>query len=291
MSAINIPISKRRPVDILFGQNDQSIPGKGQVSSETAGDLSTSSANSERSGRSDDYRNLAFAVDTLYRQISEPGSASPKLESYCLSLLARSRQTLESDAYALAGYNTQQAKARLLRARLMEKAAHSSTLNLLLVWEVVVGLIAVATFLNPQYVLLNPVFLPLVYALSLGALGGTVVPFRSLYLSRKRPVFETLPSSQAIFSPFKGALVGAFVFLLSELGIVASPGALGLSIAFGRFDGAHLLMLVFAFLGGVTNKQIFAIVQRVWWTVSRAVTRAIGGPNNRTPIVILTERR
>jgi hypothetical protein len=72
---------------------------------------------------SGEYMSLASAIDSLFRQMPEPATDSPKLREYCLSLLSEARQVLESEEFAEAGYDTQQAEARLLRARLTERPA------------------------------------------------------------------------------------------------------------------------------------------------------------------------
>lgn len=72
---------------------------------------------------SGEYRSLASTIDSLYQQMPEQGSDSPKLREYCLRLLTEARRVLESEEFADAGYDTQQAKARLLRVHLMENPA------------------------------------------------------------------------------------------------------------------------------------------------------------------------
>jgi hypothetical protein len=69
---------------------------------------------------SGEYMSLASTIDSLFRQMPEQGSESPELRENCLSLLSQARRMFESEEFALAGYDRQQAEARLLRARLME---------------------------------------------------------------------------------------------------------------------------------------------------------------------------
>ena len=73
---------------------------------------------------SGEYMSLASTIDTLFRQMPEQATDSPKLRKYCLNLLSEARQVLESEEFAEAGYDTQQAEARLLRARLTERPAN-----------------------------------------------------------------------------------------------------------------------------------------------------------------------
>lgn len=74
-----------------------------------------------RPDKPDEYMFLAYTIDSLYREMSGRMSDNSKDWEQCMSLLNGSSRVIESEDYADAGYELQQAEARLLRARLMER--------------------------------------------------------------------------------------------------------------------------------------------------------------------------
>ncbi len=206
---------------------------------------------------SDEYERLASLIDTLYEQVSEEVSDSPKVSEYCLSLLRDARSALKREEYEQAEYKTEQVKDRVLRARASAEAERSSSLKLIWGWEIILGLGAVVAILLPFYLALAPSLVPLLRAVALGALGGIMLSMWNLTRLLHNREYDPAHSAAHWASPLKGASIAVVIFFLSVLGIFAAPGALGVSRLFGSLSGVNLLMYVIALLAGITQNYIF----------------------------------
>jgi hypothetical protein len=232
------------------------------------------SAAANRSPVSDECESLASLIDTLYLQVSEEASDSPRLSEYCLSLLRDARSLLKREDYAQAEYKAQQVKDRMLRARASAEAARSSALKLIWTWEIVVGLGAVVVTLLPFYITLVAGVVPLLRAVALGALGGIMVSLWNLTQYLHNREYDPAYNPDYWASPLKGALIGGVIYFLSVLGLVAAPGALGVSRLFGSLSGANLLMYFIALLAGIAQDHVFDFVRGGMAAVFRSPARA-----------------
>jgi hypothetical protein len=147
MDNLNSTNPRPRPIDLLFGETDDTISDHSLASAEEgtpdlqhesrSGGLESPDVpvaappevgpNSSAAVRtaidpdvSGEYRNLASMIDSLYQQMPGQGSDSPMLRKFCFRLLTESGRVLESEEFAEAGFDTQQAKARLMRVHLRE---------------------------------------------------------------------------------------------------------------------------------------------------------------------------
>jgi hypothetical protein len=190
---------------------------------------------------------LSQFVDQLYQNVANETSDSAALNAECLANLNAARSGIEKGAYAQAEASAELVKARLLRARASRVAASAPTTRLLLVGLVLAAFVGVLLFVLPLALRLVPVVIPLLRGAGLGMLGGAAMALYQLIQHIARREYDTAFNSKYALSPLFGALVGAVIYLLSVLGILAAPNALGLTFE------PFALMYLFALLGGVFN--------------------------------------
>jgi hypothetical protein len=223
----------------------------------------------------DDYRELAAFIDLLYQQVSEEASDSPRVSEQCLALLHTAREMLEKNDYVGAEYKAEQVKARLLRARASTVAAGSFGIKALWAWYALIGLVSVVTIVLPFFLHLVPGIVPLIRAVALGTLGGVMGGLWNLTSYLHSRDYDPAYTPDYWASPIKGALVGGVIFLLSALGVIAAPGALGTGTFLGALHSTHFLMYFLALLSGIAQDYIFEFVRGVLAAIFRAPTRAL----------------
>lgn len=208
---------------------------------------------------------LSQFVDQLYQNVADETADSAALNVECLDRLAVARHALEKRQYAVAETAAEQVKSRLLLARASRSAAASSTTRVLFAWLIVAGLLGVVLFALPFVLRIVPPLVPLLRGIALGMLGGAVIALWQLPRHIARHTFDETFNASYALSPVLGAVVGGAFYLLSLLGILAAPNALGLGFE------PYLLMYLFALLGGLANEAIFGGIRRA---VSRITGRA-----------------
>lgn len=198
---------------------------------------------------------LSQFVDQLYQNVADETSDSAALNAYCLSNLNLARTSIEKGEYAKAEGAAELVKARLLRARASRAAASAQVTKLLFAGLIVAAAVGIVLFALPFFFRLVPVIVPLLRGVGLGMLGGAVMALFQLNKQIARREYDAAFNSKYALSPLFGALIGAVMYLLSLLGILAAPNALGL--AFEPFA----LMYLFALLGGLFNDVLIDAVR------------------------------
>lgn len=190
---------------------------------------------------------LSQFVDQLYQNVADETSDSAALNSYCLANLNLARTSIEKGEYAKAEAAAELVKARLLRARSSRAAAAAQVTKFLYAGLIVAMLVGAVLFAVPFFTKLVPVIKPLISAAGLGMLGGAAMALFQLNRNIARREYDAAFTSKYALSPLFGALIGAVMYLLSLLGILAAPNALGLTFE------PFALMYLFALLGGLFN--------------------------------------
>lgn len=191
---------------------------------------------------------LSQFVDQLYQNVGEETSDSAALNAECLAKLNTARAAIEHGEYAPAETAAEQVKARLLLARTSRATARSTNTRLVLAWLVAAVVLSLILFLLPFAARLVPAVIPLLRGIAMGMLGAAVAALWQLtrHIST-RTLEPDLPLRYGI-TPLFGAALGAVLYLLSLLGILAAPGALGI-------PGEPWLMYLFAFVSGLFGEQ------------------------------------
>lgn len=210
---------------------------------------------------------LSQFVDQLYQNVANETSDSAALNAECLVNLNAARAGIEKGAYAQAEAAAEIVKARLLRARASRAAASAPATRLLFVGLVLAALVGVLLFVLPFALRVLPAVTPVLRSTGLGMLGGAVMALYQLTRHVTRREYDAAFNSKYALSPLFGALTGAVMYLLSLLGILAAPNALGLT-----FEPFALLYL-FALLGGMSNDLIFNTVQSLVGALTRRGAR------------------
>lgn len=210
---------------------------------------------------------LSQFVDQLYQNVANETSDSAALNAECLANLNAARVGIEKGAYAQAEAAAEMVKARLLRARASRAAASAQTTRLLFVGLVIAALVGIVLFILPFALRVVPAVRPLLSSTGLGMLGGAVMALYQLTRLIARREYDAAFSSKYALSPVFGALTGAVMYVLSLLGILAAPNALGLT-----FEPFALLYL-FALVGGMSNELILNTVQSLVGALTRRGAR------------------
>lgn len=193
---------------------------------------------------------LSQFVDQLYQNVADETSDSAALNAECLANLNLARAAIEKGDYSKAEAAAEQVKSRLLRARTSRAGAAAQTTKLLYAGLVVAAFVGIVLFALPFFLRIVPFVVPLLRGAGLGMLGGAAMALFQLNRQIARREYDAAFNAKYALSPLFGALVGAVMYLLSLLGILAAPNALGL--AFEPFA----LMYLFALLGGLFNDAL-----------------------------------
>lgn len=198
---------------------------------------------------------LSQFVDQLYQNVADETSDSAALNAECLANLRTARGALEKGDYARAEAAAEQVKARLLRARASREGAAAQSTRLVFVWLGAAILFAVVLFAIPFLFRIVPVIIPLLRGAAMGMLGGAVMGLWQLNQQIARREFDASYTRSYALSPIFGALLGAVLYGLSLLGILAAPTALGISAE------PFLLMYLFALVAGLFNDTIIGALR------------------------------
>lgn len=196
---------------------------------------------------------LSQFVDQLYQNVADETSDSASLNAECLANLNAARIAIEKSEYSKAEASAEMVKARLLRARVSRTAAATQTTRLLFGGLIFAALVGAVLFIVPFFLRLVPVIIPLLRSAGLGMLGGAAMALFQLSQHIGRREYDAEFNPKYALSPVLGALIGAVMYLLSLLGIVAAPTALGAP--------DYALMYLFALLGGVFNDAILGALR------------------------------
>lgn len=190
---------------------------------------------------------LSQFVDQLYQNVADETSDSAALNADCLTNLNLARAAIEKGEYSKAEAAAEQVKSRLLRARASRAAAGAQATKLLYAALLAAALAGIVLLTLPFFFRIVPVIVPLLRGAGLGMLGGAAMALFQLNRQLGRREYDAAFNAKYALSPLFGALIGAVMYLLSLLGILAAPNALGLTLEpFG-------LMYLFALLGGLFN--------------------------------------
>lgn len=200
---------------------------------------------------------LSQFVDQLYQNVADETSDSAGLNAECLKNLNAARVAIEKRDYAQAEASAEAVKARLLRARVSRTAAVAQTTRLLFGGLILAALVGAMLFILPFLLRLVPVVTPLLRGIGLGMLGGAAMALYQLSQHISRREYDSAFNSKYALSPLFGALIGAVFYLLSLLGIIAAPNALGITVE------PYSLMYLFALLGGVFNDVLIGALRSV----------------------------
>lgn len=205
--------------------------------------------------RQSELLELSQFIDQLYQNVSDETTDSKMLSAECLARLNLARAALERGEYSTAETAAERVKARLLLARASRTAASSPTTLLLFAWLIVWGLLGAILLALPFAIHIVPVILPLLRAAGFGMVGGAVAVLWQAPQQIAKREFEAALASKYLLSPILGTLLGATMYLLSLLGILAAPNALGIT------GEPFLLMYFFAFVAGLFNDSIFGLLR------------------------------
>lgn len=198
---------------------------------------------------------LSQFVDQLYQNVAEETSDSAILNAECLANLNAARVWIEKNEYSKAEASAELVKARLLRARSSRASAAAQTTRILFGGLALAALVGVVLFAVPFVFRIVPVIVPLFRGAGLGMLGGAAIALYQLSRTISRREHDAAFNARYALSPLFGALLGAVMYLLSLLGILAAPNALGITFE------PYTLMYLFALLGGVFNDAILGSVR------------------------------
>jgi hypothetical protein len=198
---------------------------------------------------------LSQFVDQLYQNVADETSDGAALNTECLTNLNIARQAIEKREYAKAEAAAESVKARLLRARASRTAAAAPTTRALFGWLGAASFIGIVLFVLPFVLRIVPVVIPLMRGAGLGMLGGAAMALWQMSQQISRREYDAEFNTRYTLSPLLGALTGAVLYLLSLLGIVAAPNALGIT------SEPYALMYLFALLGGVFNDSILGTLR------------------------------
>lgn len=201
---------------------------------------------------------LSQFVDQLYQNVADETSDSAALNAECLTNLNLARARIEKGEYAQAEAAAEQVKARLLRARASRLSTSAPATPLLFGGLILAALVGIILFAIPFALRIVPVIVPLLRGAGLGMLGGAAMALYQLSRHIAAREYDTAFNSKYALSPLFGALLGAILYLLSVLGILAAPNALGITIE------PYSLMYLVAFLCGLENDVILETVRS--WT-------------------------
>jgi hypothetical protein len=196
---------------------------------------------------------LSQFVDQLYQNVADETSDSAALNAECLGHLNVARTALEKGEYARAETAAEQVKTRLLRARTSRAGAAAAQTRVLFGWLVVALVGGLVLFLLPFAFRLVPAVIPLLRGIGAGMVGGAAAML--WHLTRQIAAREYDPAFVLKYSasPLLGGVLGAVLYLLSLLGILAAPNALGI-------PGEPWLMYLFALGGGFFSDRLFDVL-------------------------------
>ncbi|MBI4674771.1 MAG: hypothetical protein HY741_24260 [Chloroflexi bacterium] len=193
---------------------------------------------------------LSQFVDQLYQNVADETSDSAALNAECLATLNAARAAIEQGAFARAETSAEQVKARLLLARSSRAAAAAPKTRVLFAWLSIAVVGGLILFLLPFVLRLVPAVIPLLRGIGMGLLGGALAALWQMTRQIGTRAYEPAGAYKYAVAPLLGAGLGAVLYLLSLLGVLAAANALGI-------PGEPWLMYVFAFLGGVFGDKLF----------------------------------
>jgi hypothetical protein len=196
---------------------------------------------------------LSQFVDQLYQNVADETSDSAALNAECLTNLNAARMAIEKGEYARAETAAEQVKARLLRARTSRAGAAAAQTRVLFGWLIIALVGGLVLFLLPFVFRLVPAVIPLLRGIGMGMLGGAAAVL--WHLTRQIAAREYDPAFVLKYSasPLLGGVLGAVLYLLSLLGILAAPNALGI-------PGEPWLMYLFALGSGFFGDRLFDVL-------------------------------
>lgn len=202
-----------------------------------------------------DLLELSQFVDQLFQNVADETSDSADLNAECLTNLNAARARIEKGEYAGAEAAAESVKARLLRARASRAAAALLTTKLLYAGLIAATIAGAVLFAVPFVLRIVPVVIPLLRGAGLGMLGGAAIALWQLAQRITKREYDAAYNIQYALSPLFGALIGAVLYLLALLGILAAPNALGINFE------PYALMYLFALLGGIFNDAVIAQIR------------------------------
>ncbi|HZQ10113.1 MAG TPA: hypothetical protein VFD70_26285 [Anaerolineae bacterium] len=200
---------------------------------------------------------LSQFVDKLYQNVAEEASDSPSLSAECLTNLNLARAAIEKGEYSRAESAAEQVKMRLLQARTSRAAASSTTMRLLFGWLLMWTLFGMGLFFLPLLIRVFPVIVPLLRGSSLGIVGGAMTALYQVPQHILKRDYDAACTVKYALSPILGGLLGAALYILSLLGVLAAPTALGITAE------PFLLMYLFAFVAGLLNDVILGALRGI----------------------------
>jgi hypothetical protein len=143
----------------------------------------------------------------------------------------------------------------LLRARASRAAAAEPITRILFGGLVLAALVGAVLFAIPFALRIVPIIIPLLRGAGMGMLGGALMSLFQLTQHITRREYDTTFNAKYALAPLFGALLGAVLYLLSVLGILAAPNALGITVE------PYAFMYLVAFVAGVFNDAILDAVR------------------------------
>ena len=200
---------------------------------------------------------LSQFVDQLYQNVADETSDSAALNAECLANLKIARAALEKGEYARAETSAEQVKARLLLARNSRAASVAPNTRAVMVWLIIAAFGGLLLFALPFVFRFVPALVPLLRGVGMGMLGGALAALWQMTRQFGARTYESGFTLAYAVLPLLGAGLGAVLYLLSLLGIVAAPNALGI-------PGEPWLMYLFAFVGGFFVDRIFSALRSIF---------------------------
>ncbi len=217
------------------------------------------------------FLTLSFQIERLYDEVKVHLRDSHVATNYCFDLLLQARQAYERRDYASAEFFIQSTDAKLKRSVKSAETAHSPTILFLWLWELFALLFAGAMIALTYVVNLTlfglPVaqeFVVLLRATGWGVVGGVLGAIYNLPWFFQFREYDPAYNMDYFARPFKGLLVGAVLFLISQAGILAGNVVLPGDIKIGSF-----LLYVIAALAGFKQEYVTEFFDSVLKTIFR----------------------
>lgn len=180
------------------------------------------------------FLTLSFQIERLYEDVKTELRDSSTATNYCFDLLLQARQAYERRDYASAEFFAQSADAKVKRSVKSMEGLRSPTVILVWVWELFALLIAGAMIALTYVVNLTlfglpvaPEFIILLRSIGWGIVGGVLGAIYNLPWFVQFREYDPAYNMDYFSRPFKGLLVGAVLYLVSQAGILAGNVALG----------------------------------------------------------------
>ncbi len=233
----------------------------------------------------DDSRFLTMSdrIERLYGEVKLDLGDSQVATEYCFGLLMQAREACEQRDYARSEYFVQLVDAKLKRSSRSNKSSHGIAIVLLWVWELialVLGGAMIAMTYVPSLTLFGlPVaseLIILLRALGWGMIGGVIGAMNNLPKFVQFREYDPASNMEYFAHPFKGGLLGALFFLISQAGILA-----GNVILPGGTVVGPLFLYVFAALAGFKQEYVIEFFDTLLKTIFRGAQGA-AAPKTKT---------